>query len=563
MRRYFYSFLFMSCLSSSAAFAEDIPVTGIIKSATVYSDRATLTRHAVVNVPAGSHTLVFSDLPLGIFTDSLRTEGKAQGKVTFGAISNKMVSAADYVAPRERALRARLQELEDQKRAYQDDKNAVQSAQKFLDNLSTQASLREGEEIASLNLKPEEWKNAADSIYAKTLENMKAVAAIDVAMRKTDEEIRQVNDDLRQLQTGQKQTYMVQIPFEAESDTTLNVDLSYQIGNVGWSPVYDARLDVKTAKVELVQYGSVWQRTGEDWTGVDLTLSTAQPSRGAGLPDLYTNWVNIFENNVGVAAYNMVGAAAPAAPMMKARSAEMSLDGAMMDSASMLEAAPEDKAVEMVAAVIDAQGFVGEYHITGPSTVKADGTQSKVLVGTFETESEIKVQVKPQLSTEAFLVSETVLKSEAPILPGQVNLFRDGAYIGQSNLPMLRQGDKQVLAFGVDDSVRVKRNMTKDERSEAGMITKDSVLERNFTTDIQNLHKEKMKIEVLETVPVAQNDRIRVEILKDKTTQGYVADKDKIQGLMSWGFELEPSGKQSVDLGWKVSWPKDQSISGL
>ena len=47
--------------------------------------------------------------------------------------------------------------------------------------------------------------------------------------------------------------------------------------------------------MSLAQLGQVQQRTGEDWTGVALTLSTAQPSVGAVLPELDSWFVQVAQ----------------------------------------------------------------------------------------------------------------------------------------------------------------------------------------------------------------------------------------------------------------------------
>ncbi|MGH1378229.1 MAG: mucoidy inhibitor MuiA family protein [Alphaproteobacteria bacterium] len=578
MRQPFFALMVFTALSPVTAFsalAKDIPVESEIRAATVYSDRATLTRNVKVKIPAGSHNLVFTGLPVSLFSDSLRTEGSAKADVTFGALTHKRENHSDYVVPKEKDLNAQLVALQDYNKLYNIEKHALKAGKTFLENVGKQASLRTNEDIAKIELNPDSWSSAADSISTKMLENMKSSLALDIKIRDTNEKIRKIQSELRDLRTGQKQTYSVTVPFEADKDTTLNIDLSYQLPSVGWQPIYDARLDVKTGKLNLVQYGSVWQRTGEDWKDVELTLSTAQPSRGTGLPDLHPHWVSIINNvrhmksrganNFSTISANISGSAAPMAVM---EMAEISADTDLEDPIHRWrkiqgEKVERSKVVSIQAAQINTEGFVGEYKITGPANVKSDGTKSKLLVGGFDTQTWKQVQIKPQYGTDAYLVIKTKLKGDAPILPGQVNLFRDGAFIGKTHLPMLRPDDVEELAFGIDDNVTVKRNTVKNENSEAGMITKESVVERHYVTEIQNLHKDPVDIAVLETVPVSSDKRLRIEILKDKTTQGYETDLHDVKGVTRWIQTLKPQGQSKINLGWKAVWPKGENVSGL
>ena len=558
MLRYLSVFIFIMMLVP-VAWADEISADSKLHAVTVYSNRAMLTRRAVVEIPAGAHTVIFKNLPASLLTDSLRAEGKAAADVKFGALASKMLMEAELTAPREKELTDQLEALQDQRAGVVAEKQALGTKSDFLMSLSQQAALRTRENIAEINLKPDQWGAAAQTLQTGMADVNKAQLAHDVTLRGIDRQIARVQGELAQLQTGQRSLYQVSLPLEAAAATKLTLDLSYQIPDASWTPLYDARLDTKGEKLELIQYGAVNQTTGEDWQEVELTLSTAQPQRGAGLPDLDTMWVNLGfaelqRADFGVAesarfanvAQNMAAADSMGAPAMPVPMA-----------------APMEKQARFEGAIIETGGFVSEYKIPGPSTVRADGTESKLMIGTFDTENEIRIQVKPQMSTEAYLVAHTKLKGEAPVLAGPVSLFRDGAFVGQAYLPLLRPGQESDLAFGIDDQVSVKHRILKDERSESGVLAKDSVLERNFVTELQNLHNKPVSVIVLETIPVAQDKQITVSVIEDKTTPGYKKDPDNVKGLMRWAVPLEPKQKAEVRLGWKVGWPKDQPLSGL
>lgn len=561
MTRHFAYSLCLLAFTSSFALASDIPADSKIKSAIVYSDRATVTRQAVIDIPAGSHTLVFSNLPTTLFPDSLRAEGSATATVKFGAVAYKQAAAVQLPSAQAEELTLKLETLQDQKKALDEEKAALAAKKAFLTNLGTQGGLRANENIAEINLKPEQWSAAAQAIYTGLTEVSAADIQNDMKARELSKQIFKTQSDLNALNTTQYSAYNVTVPFESDNATQLTLDLSYQVPNASWRPTYDARLNTESGKLDLIQYGSVSQGTGEDWDGIKLSLSTAQPQRGTSLPDLTPFWLDIN-------AYQTFGAVGGAAmdKMVMSNSASAVPAAAPMLREAMesdQRAEPARKQASFVAAQIETGGFMTEYKIPGPATVAADGTETKLMVGAFNTESIIQVHIKPQLSTDAFLVSKARLKGESPVLPGQVSLFRDGAYVGQSSIPLLRPDEEHPLFFGVDDQVSVKRKVLKDEKSEAGMIVRDNTLERSFITEIQNLHSKPVQVVVKETVPVGRNEKISADIVKDLTTAGYESDSANIKGLLRWEFPLEPKAKKDVKLGWKVSWPKDTSLSGL
>src|SRR5262249_5828788 len=64
------------------------------------------------------------------------------------------------------------------------------------------------------------------------------------------------------------------------------VRLNYLVGSVAWRPQYKLRAGKDKDPVSLEYLASVRQQTGEDWTGVALALSTAQPMLNASPPEL-------------------------------------------------------------------------------------------------------------------------------------------------------------------------------------------------------------------------------------------------------------------------------------
>lgn len=551
------SFLTVLSVLAIPAYANTIETDSDITAATVYSGRATITRTATIDIPAGSHEIQMTGLPIGLFTDSLRMEGTGNAAVTLGALSHKLVNSAELVIPREKEISDQIKVLQDRQLIIGAEMTAFAKQKEFYDSLMAKASERTREEIADFNLKPDQWASAAKTVTDGYGEAEKNTILKQIELADIEQQIIKLRQDLNQIRTGGKQTYTVSLPVESGRAAKLTLELSYQMGNAGWRPVYDARLNTKTGKLELVQYGAVSQRTGEDWTDIALTLSTARPHRGASLPDLSPMWVNIAQHAMQEMKVMSRQSFSSGAAM------EMAAPAALMDEAEMDNASSLPVPIDVASAEIDTGGFTAEYKIVGPSDVLADGSESKLLVGTFDTDSALEIHVKPQVSADAYLATKTTLKGEAPILPGTVSLFRDGAFVGQSSLPLLRPGKDTALYFGIDDQIEVTRNTLKDEGGETGLLGRDNNKERHVITGINNLRATPVKLVVQETVPVSKDEKIEAKILPDVTTPGYEKDTDNIKGLLTWRKDLPAKTRTDIKLGWTVSWPKDTQIIGL
>jgi hypothetical protein len=65
------------------------------------------------------------------------------------------------------------------------------------------------------------------------------------------------------------------------------VRLNYLVDAANWRPQYKLRAGKEAKEPVLIEYlAAVVQQTGEDWTGVKMILSTAQPMLNAAPPDL-------------------------------------------------------------------------------------------------------------------------------------------------------------------------------------------------------------------------------------------------------------------------------------
>ena len=553
--------------AASSAQAKVINVDTTLKAVTIYSGfhgaPSSLTRTGHIQVPAGKHTLLFENMPANLLTDSLKTEANGTAQAILGAVSTKTVFNIDYVSTREKELNDQKNTLTKQKRVVDAEIQALKKKQAFFDGLNKQAATKINEQITEFNLDTAEWVNAADVIHNSNAAILKETLEKQDQITELDKQIKKIDQDLQSLRTGQKQTREVRLPIEVSKAGYLTVSVDYQLHGISWAPIYDARLDTASGAMELVQYGVVRQQTGEDWKDINLTLSTAQPSRGATAPHLSPMWLDIRqayakrdrrEGGVMPETLNAVSFGVAGA---NKKDKELERWRHMQQDAMIAESAP-------VSATINNNGFNAEFAIPGEVSIPADGTETKVLISPFEADTKLERHIKPQRSNSAFLIANATIKGETPILAGPVSLFRDGAFIGKTNIPMINPGKDYDLSFGIDDRIDVAYKTLKDESGESGvLIGKEKTIERHTITEIENLRNKPVDIVVFQTLPVSKNEDIKIKVDKESTTAGYEEDHDNIKGLAAWPMTMEPKQEKDIKLGWSVSWPKDENISGL
>lgn len=120
--------------------------------------------------------------------------------------------------------------------------------------------------------------------------------------RETQEKLRTAREHLEDLQQQHlrastarevrpnelRKTVVVRLSYEGTPPTNLVLQLvvEYFVPGARWTPTYVCRLNSAESTATIAVRALICQRTGEDWSGVRLELSTAEPMAWCALPEL-------------------------------------------------------------------------------------------------------------------------------------------------------------------------------------------------------------------------------------------------------------------------------------
>jgi uncharacterized protein (TIGR02231 family) len=401
---------------------------------------------------------------------------------------------------------------------------------------------------------PAIWEQAWTTVSAGTADALRRIREAQQAQRAIDRELAAKQQEQALISSGSSQgSVEVSIKLEAESAGRAVLGLTYQVPNASWKPLYEARLDSETGEIVLTQAGEVRQHTGEDWADVALTLSTARPALGALVPELEPWFIRVGEPidhliEEGKVVGGVGGQNEPADVM--ARQAEPAATPA------------PDQPIEPAAAVFRGSEFAAEYRIAGTGTVPADGSSHRFTIADRKLASTLSVVATPRLAPVGYLIATAKHEGEEPLLPGAVSVFRDGSYVGLAQLKLTAPGEEVKLSFGADDKVKIEYRLVSDGESQEGLISTDRRIERQYLTKVANHHARALEITVFDQLPVSQDERIEVELLKSTTkpTETDVADR---KGVLAWRYLYQPEEEREIQFGYAVTAPEDLPILGL
>jgi uncharacterized protein (TIGR02231 family) len=518
----------------------DIELSGTIDRVTVYPDRAAITRVVDGDLPAGASVIRITGLPGTLIAESLRAV-VASGEVQILSLEMRRVIAGDFVIAEERRLTSAIEALQDRRRVHEDKKRTARLEIETLSGIGGRIPVSTNQDVANGSVDPEKL-SATLSLVADRLDAaFSRVRDAETAQRAIDKELARLEKELQQVRTGSREMTTAELQVAAPAPSPARIELTYQVQEAGWRPLYTARLATEDGNMELLHRAELRQRSGEIWDGVKLTLATSRPSARPEAPELQTWVVDIWQGE----EYRVQ------------KSEELQ---SLSDAAGTAANAPA--AAEPEFPQVAASEFQARYVVPGRVVVPADSAPHAFTIDSREMTVDLALRAVPKVDTQAYLYGKATFDGEAPLLPGPVALFRDGAFVGRTKLKSLSPGETFSLAFGVDEKVRVEHRKLKGERSSNGIIKKDTRYERRYKTTIISYHDQPVTLTLIDQLPVARDERIEVALL-DGTTKPDAIDFEDRPGLIAWTAELPPQEPWVVNFGYRLDHPSHERVVGF
>lgn len=533
-------------LAAAPAFAASFDATSKIDAVTVYPDAASIIRHASIELPAGTHTLVFRGLPMNLDPASLRIEGESDGKLSIGSVESRVAPADNAQA--DSAIAEQLRKLRSDRDIKQTMIDTLGAKRDMINRYAQASPEKLGEDSAPLDI--DKWNAAWDVVgtaMGKINEELR-IARND--LRDLDDKIKAVENSTRAPDARTRPLREVTVELEAGSALKGKMILSYRVNGASWRPLYDAQLttDAKGGKasLDLVRRALISQRTGEDWKGVTLSVSTARVNRGTRAPDMQTQRLAFWEP-----------------PVIMSRPAPAPRANAPLQAEALQQSADESrlrKKAEEVESNLDTGAFEAAFRVPGRIDIQGDGSQRSLRIASKSVAADVLIRTTPALDQSAYLDVSFVNEDEAPLLPGEVALQRDGAFVGRGQFGLIAQGETTRLGFGIDDRVKVSRVPVRRRENEPTWLGSTKVETREFRTVVKNLHDFPIKVSVIDQIPISENSAIVIDQLPATTppTDKIVEDR---RGVMGWTFDLAPAASKEIKLAYRMKWPADRAVA--
>ena len=220
---------------------------------------------------------------------------------------------------------------------------------------------------------------------------------------------------------------------------------------------------------------------------------------------------------------------------------------------------------EEVDAAISTGGVVS-YALPTSVTIKSDGSSEKVRVRSVTLAGAIMNVAVPAFSTQVYREAALTNGADAPLLPGAVNVFSNGSFVGRQGFGYTPAGKEIKLPIGISDDVSITRKLVEKFEDDSGLVRSIRRLRYVYEIETENHSGAEQQVVLLEPAPVSRNEKIKVEVTKVEPANLPADDKKRLQpdaGIMEWRLAVPAKKKQAVRYEFTVEFEAGLNVTGL
>ena len=595
-------FILFTAVNDTMLTSAPAAVTSKIKAVKLYTNRAEITRISKIKLVKGSNTIIIEGLPDNMIDWSAR--GMLPEKYNGRIISLEIMRQALIEKKKNKIhdIEKKLEELRDRDAELADDMTNIRQQEIFLDSIVEFTKNTASKELETRIPQTGLWSGTMDYVSSKRKEILASSRTIQKKRRDLAEEIQKLEFELRQLagtsyyssykklnkavehntkshmiqqygdltdsyaemdrtmkdeSTGvdTEKRIMLNIYSAAEGETDFT--FSYLIPDTYWQMTYDFRASRIDNSIEIILYADVYQKTGEDWENIELSLSTGAPQNNIAIPNLAPWYLRKREEYRSKRDYE----GATGMYDNKSKKAE-----ALIGNGD--EEFEEDVIPE---ATVQTKGLFLEVKIPVKQTIESANRYQKKLIKSYSFKSgkglRYYFKTVPDSSGKVYLMARTANQTELPWLGGEAQVFLENEFIGRVQIPDTTVGKEEDLVLGISQDITAKKELVKKYEDKSGVFGGNKRMIYSYKITLENNSKETVEVLILDNFPVSQNEDIKVEI--EKLSAQYQSD-DTIkktteyqQGIRNFTVTLSPGSKREITYDAVITFDKELNVDGL
>ena len=537
LKSWFFFLLAFYCFQPVSAQKTEVTPVCKLQKIVVFTDKAMITKEVTVSVKRGENIIRISGITSNLMDESVQVNLMGQSDLGISELIVDETFLNKTEQPELQKLQTTLNGINEQIKEGNNQISVLTNLNEFLNKVNP---FPQSQKITTTDIE----------VHTKFLEkslsaNLDRKASIEQKLKKLNENKVAVEKEIANLGPDKNKSKSIVIHLLSGSEKNgLKFGFTYLTTSAGWMPQYEAKADYATSKIDFIYSAAIWQSTGEDWTGVNLEISTAQPFVYGNTPELSGWYLDIYT---------------PRAYMTKLIRKSEEMSAPRPELLMQREQVQEDVNL-FKKAEINEENTSFSFVLPRKVDIVSDGQPHKILVTNSIADAVLTYFTVPKLVQNAFLKANMKNPFQFPLLTGPIGVFFDQKLVGTTSLTETVLPDGEIdLSLGIDDGIKIERKLQKKNTDYAGIFSKETKIAYEYVIELTNGKNKEVKIDLNDQFPISRNEKIKVEMEAPKGGDATVSD----EGIISWKITLAPGAKKTIPVKYSIAYPKDVTVTGL
>ncbi|MFF0736114.1 mucoidy inhibitor MuiA family protein [Streptomyces chartreusis] len=502
-----------------------LPVTAV----TCLEDRAHIERTAELDLPAGVQRLRLGPISALAVDRTLHAEltGEHSATVLDVRIIRTWTPRGPLPADDDSALRTRIRVLEEEQITLGHTRDRLRARLDLLGRLATDLLRDVSEGTGHGETDEARWTRELDRVDAERDTYGEQLRATEARLMAVAGELAQAQQAIHLAEERPAELIgHVELTVRTEAAERVRLRLTHLTSCALWRPAYRAVLDGDSVTLETD--AMVWQRTGEDWSDVRLTLSTARSALTTDPPRLTEDRLTLKDRSA----------------------AERRTVDVELREEDIAELGP---APVLGLPGVDDGGRTRVLHSPAAVSVPSDGRAHRVPLTAVTAVASSEYSSSPELSPLVTQVVRFDNTSGHALLAGPVDLVRGSGFTGRATLSFTAPGAPVELAYGSHDDYRVIRHT--EESRDTAALTQRTVITHTVRLNVSRFsapgERGEQIVTLRERIPVSEVSAVEVRLRKEACAPE--PDAVDADGIARWDLRLAPGGHGTITLVYEIS----------
>lgn len=196
-----------------------------------------------------------------------------------------------------------------------------------------------------------------------------------------------------------------------------------------------------------------------------------------------------------------------------------------------------------------------QFEIQKKHSIPSNGDLTVIKINDFNVPAGFSYYAAPIINENVFLTAKFGNWSQYNLLPGEANIYFEGAYAGKTNINPQSTKDSLTVSLGVDPNVVVKRKKLDNFKSKQ-FLGNNRIINKAYEIEVKNNKQTDIVLVLMDRIPKSENKEIKV----DDIITGNAKYNDKT-GLLEWNINLSTNTNKKYSFSYLLKYPKYKRIN--